>query len=73
MADSIKESTQTDDGQIYKIYDRYENDRIDRKRQVNIILTTMHKVKGLEFDAASKKMQVNQGKILKFSQKVNDF
>lgn len=51
MADSIKESTQTDDGQIYKIYDRYENDRIDRKRQVNIILTTMHKVKGLEFDA----------------------
>lgn len=51
MADSIKESTQTDDGQIYKIYDRYEADRIDRKRQVNIVLTTMHKVKGLEFDA----------------------
>lgn len=51
MADSIKESTQTDDGQIYKIYDRYEGERIDRKKQLNIILTTMHKVKGLEFDA----------------------
>ena len=51
MAESIKESTQTDDGQIYKIYDRYEDERIDRKKQLNIILTTMHKVKGLEFDA----------------------
>lgn len=51
MADSIQESTQTDDGQIYKIYDRYEAERIDKKRQVNIVLTTMHKVKGLEFDA----------------------
>ena len=51
MAESIKESTQTDDGQIYKIYDRYEAERIDRKKQLNIILTTMHKVKGLEFDA----------------------
>ena len=51
MAESIMESTQTDDGQIYKIYDRYEEDRIDRKKQLNIILTTMHKVKGLEFDA----------------------
>ena len=51
MADSIMESTQTDDGQIYKIYDRYESERIDRKKQLNIILTTMHKVKGLEFDA----------------------
>ena len=51
MAESIKESTQTDDGQIYKIYDRYEAERIDREKQLNIILTTMHKVKGLEFDA----------------------
>ena len=51
MADSIKESTQSDDGQIYKIYDRYEAERIDREKQLNIILTTMHKVKGLEFDA----------------------
>lgn len=51
MADSIKESTMADDGQIFKIYDRYQSDRIDRTRQVNVILTTMHKVKGLEFDA----------------------
>lgn len=51
MAESIKESTMSDDGQIYKIYDRYEGERIDRKKQLNIILTTMHKVKGLEFDA----------------------
>jgi RecQ family ATP-dependent DNA helicase len=51
MAESIKDATMTDDGQIYKIYDRYESERIDRKKQLNIILTTMHKVKGLEFDA----------------------
>lgn len=51
MADAIKESTMADDGQIFKIYDRYQEERIDRTRQVNIILTTMHKVKGLEFDA----------------------
>ena len=51
MADAIKESTMADDGQIFKIYDRYQEERIDRTRQVNVILTTMHKVKGLEFDA----------------------
>lgn len=51
MAEAIRESTMSDDGQIYKIYDRYEEERIDRKKQLNIILTTMHKVKGLEFDA----------------------
>lgn len=50
MADAIKESTMADDGQIFKIYDRYQEERIDRTRQVNVILTTMHKVKGLEFD-----------------------
>jgi len=51
MADAIKDSTMADDGQIFKIYDRNQEERIDRTRQVNIILTTMHKVKGLEFDA----------------------
>ena len=51
MAESIQEVTQADDGQLYKIYDRYVNERIDRNPQLNIVLTTMHKVKGLEFDA----------------------
>lgn len=51
MADALIEMSSGDDGQIYKIYDRYEDKRIDQRRQLNIILTTMHKVKGLEFDA----------------------
>lgn len=51
MAESLRETASGDDGQVYKIYDRYEEDRIDTTKQLNIVLTTMHKVKGLEFDA----------------------
>lgn len=51
MAESLRETASGDDGQVYKIYDRYENERIDTTKQLNIVLTTMHKVKGLEFDA----------------------
>ena len=48
LAEYIKDIGGNDDGgQIYKINDKYHKD--DKK--IDIILTTMHKVKGLEFDA----------------------
>ena len=51
LIEFIKEVAQKDDGQLGKIY--YSNikeaQKVDRK--IEIILTTMHKVKGLEFDA----------------------
>ncbi len=40
-----------DGGQVYKIYDKFKNERILKEDKLTIILTTMHKVKGLEFDA----------------------
>lgn len=52
LADYIKEVAGRDDGgQVYKIYDRYKKERILQKEVLTIVLTTMHKVKGLEFDA----------------------
>ncbi|MBR5347162.1 MAG: UvrD-helicase domain-containing protein [Deltaproteobacteria bacterium] len=48
LADYIKEMADTDDGgQIYKIYDLYNKD----DKTISVVLTTMHRVKGLEFDA----------------------
>ena len=40
-----------DGGQVYKIYDKFKDERILKEDKLTIILTTMHKVKGLEFDA----------------------
>ena len=52
MAEYIKDIAGNDDGgQVYKIYDQYKEDRIILEAPITIILTTMHKVKGLEFDA----------------------
>ena len=52
LADYIKEVAGKDDGgQVYKIYDRYKGKRILQEESLTIVLTTMHKVKGLEFDA----------------------
>lgn len=51
MADYLKEVASKDDGgQVYKIYDNYRNERILQEEKLTIVLTTMHKVKGLEFD-----------------------
>ena len=51
MAEYIKEVASRDDGgQVYKIYDNYRNERILQDETLTIVLTTMHKVKGLEFD-----------------------
>ena len=52
MATYIKDIAGRDDGgQVYKIYDQYKEQRILQKDTLAIILTTLHKVKGLEFDA----------------------
>lgn len=51
LADYIKEVASRDDaGQVYKIYENYKSERILQEPVLNIVLTTMHKVKGLEFD-----------------------
>lgn len=51
LAEKVKETAERDDGQCYKIYARHQDGRIDQAKRLNIILTTMHKVKGLEFDS----------------------
>ena len=51
MSEAIKQSLAEDNPQLYKIYDKYQNQRILQGKQMNVVLTTMHKVKGLEFDA----------------------
>ena len=50
-AEYIKDVAGRDDGgQVYKIYDQYKKQRIFQNEPLTIVLTTMHKVKGLEFD-----------------------
>lgn len=51
MVESIRETLEDGDPQIYKIYDKYKDERILKEKRMCIILTTIHKVKGLEFDA----------------------
>ncbi len=48
LIEYIKDIAGTDDWQAYKIYDYYQK---DEEIPVSVVLTTMHKVKGLEFDA----------------------
>jgi ATP-dependent DNA helicase RecQ len=42
--------THKDDGQLYKIYEKHLDKISTTTHETEIILTTMHKVKGLEFD-----------------------
>ena len=51
MAETINLSLSEDNPQLYKLYDKYRSERILQDEQMNVVLTTMHKVKGLEFDA----------------------
>lgn len=52
LATYIKDVAGRDDGgQVYKIYDQYKEQLKDKDDKLTIVLTTMHKVKGLEFDA----------------------
>ena len=51
LADYIIDIASRDDaGQVYKIYENYRNQRILQESPLTVVLTTMHKVKGLEFD-----------------------
>lgn len=50
LLEFITELTHKDDGQLYKIYEKYQHEVGDNTQETEIVLTTMHKVKGLEFD-----------------------
>jgi ATP-dependent DNA helicase RecQ len=50
LLEFITELTYKDDGQLYKIYEKHLNRISDVTHETEIVLTTMHKVKGLEFD-----------------------
>lgn len=51
LLEFITELTHKDDGQLYKIYEKHINDVAALTHETEIVLTTMHKVKGLEFDS----------------------
>ena len=51
LSDYIVDIASRDDaGQVYKIYENYRKQRILQETPLTVVLTTMHKVKGLEFD-----------------------
>lgn len=47
----VEEICEKDDGQLSKIYYKHYRDVNPDERKTEVVLTTMHKVKGLEFDA----------------------
>lgn len=51
LLEFITELTYKDDGQLYKIYEKHLNIISTATHETEIVLTTMHKVKGLEFDS----------------------
>lgn len=50
LLEFITELTHKDDGQLYKLYEKHQHEVGDNTQETEIVLTTMHKVKGLEFD-----------------------
>lgn len=50
LIEYISELTFRDDGQLYKIYEKHRSSITISSSETEIVLTTMHKVKGLEFD-----------------------
>ncbi len=51
MADFILDECRDDEGHLYKIYEKFKEERIENASILNIVITTIHKVKGLEYDA----------------------
>ncbi len=51
LLEFITELTYKDDGQLYKIYEKHLDRISTTTLETEIVLTTMHKVKGLEFDS----------------------
>lgn len=50
LLDYLVEMGIKDDGQLFKIYEKYRDQFFQGLEEVEIVLSTMHKVKGLEFD-----------------------
>jgi len=51
LVEFVDEITQKDDGQLSQIYYKHYREVNSDERRTEVVLTTMHKVKGLEFDA----------------------
>lgn len=51
LIEYIKEVATGKDGQLFKIYEQHKSQVTTEEEKLTIVLTTMHKVKGLEFDA----------------------
>jgi ATP-dependent DNA helicase RecQ len=51
MADYLEDMGEKDDGQLSKVLLKHKGDLPARDEKLEIVLTTMHKVKGLEFEA----------------------
>ena len=51
LIDFIEEIANRDDGQLGKLYENNISDVVDEKIEQEIVITTMHKVKGIEYDA----------------------
>ncbi|MBY5950540.1 UvrD-helicase domain-containing protein [Algoriphagus marincola] len=50
LLDFLKEMGSKDDGQLFKIYEKHKEKFHPDAEEIEIVLSTMHKVKGLEFD-----------------------
>ena len=50
LLEYLEEIGRKDDGQLIKIYEKHRNQFTQDLEEVEIVLSTMHKVKGLEFD-----------------------
>ncbi|WP_086539287.1 UvrD-helicase domain-containing protein [Algoriphagus antarcticus] len=50
LLDFLIEMCRKDDGQLYKIYEKYKPRFSNDSDEIEIVLSTIHKVKGLEFD-----------------------
>ncbi len=50
LIEFVEEVSQKDDGQLSKIYYKHYREVNPNERKTEVVLTTMHKVKGLEFD-----------------------
>ena len=51
LAEFLEDIGERDDGQLSKVYQKHKEEFPPQDETIEIILTTMHKVKGLEFDA----------------------
>lgn len=50
LAEFLEDIGERDDGQLAKVFQKYKEEFPPRDETIEVVLTTMHKVKGLEFD-----------------------